>query len=614
MKKKLFVLPLTVLFLPAFLTGCNEKPASKYLSNQWFMTGYGSYINGKYHTTEGGVELHKSDITSNGYKETYVLENQELKIGDSIYFVNKNKSIRINKYEESESFTTKNVYLYAQNKKLSVDVLKTGRYNIELNVKDNSASISITNAVGTLDNLNPVTPMDQTISMFEHGDYHAAIYEKTTQVGLFKYASLIKTEMDKTPEDDLLLSNGDFWQGNYESNVNKGEVLSKITDALEYDCFNLGNHEFDWGQDNIYKNQGLSNTPFIGCNIVNYKTKELVDYVAPYVIVERGDVKIGVLGGIGPAQWTSICSDKVSNIEFGDLEEYGKIYADRLRSEFGCHVVVFNVHNPTTTKSSTFAGILSKVSPVTNQRYVDAFFFGHDHDPDYGTILPSSSKVPFCNSGNNGVALSHINLSLVNGVVDTSTSSSELIYPNADELAEDAEIKTLFNNLVPDEVHQKAMSVVGTASATFSDSAAGGMMSKAIYDYVSAQGSKIDLVVVNSTRALLTAGEVTYSEVTDSFPFFNDIVVLKVSGVEARSLAKGNNQYHPKDVSELSTITIATYDYLALHMSQNREYDYFTNPKVSKRYFKYPSDILTDYWSNLGGSANPSDYLGENYQ
>ena len=612
MKRKLFVLPIVALFVPTFLSGCSPKNQINYLSNEWYFTGYGSYVNGKYNTTEGGVKLIKQETPTEGYAETYKIANQELKIGDSLYFVNKNKSIRLNgSFTEGGSFSTKNAFIYEENNKKSVDILKTGKYNIQLDVNSGSALISITNGEGTTDNLNPVVPTDQTISMFEHGDYHAAIREKTDQVGLFKYSTFIKEQMAATPEDDILLNNGDFWQGTYESNANKGEALTQLLSEMNYEMFNLGNHEFDWGQENIYNNQGKTKVPFTGCNIVNYKTKELVDYVSPFTIVERGDVKVGIIGGIGPAQWTSISSTKVGDIEFGDLEVYGKRYADRLREEFGCHAVVMNVHNPTVTKSSSFAGQLTLISPKTNQRYVDAFFFGHDHDYDYGGVAPTKANVPFANSGNNGVSLGHITLNIENGVVTTGTS--ECIMPSASELIEDLELKAKFNNLVDEATRNKADEVVGSVADTFTERTASNLMAKATFDYVTSQGDNIALAIVNNARANLYQGEINYSHITDAFPFFNDIVLLQVSGSVASSIAKSNYCYHTNPIDKNATYIIATYDYIAFHMSQNREYDNFTNPIAVKTYSKYPSDILTDYWKTISSPLNSSDYTGENF-
>lgn len=48
-----------------------------------------------------------------------------------------------------------------------------------------------------------------------------------------------------------------MFQGSIYSNSNYGEFLAKCMNNIGFDCFTLGNHEFDWGQKYIQKNRKL---------------------------------------------------------------------------------------------------------------------------------------------------------------------------------------------------------------------------------------------------------------------------------------------------------------------------------------------------------------------
>lgn len=605
----IFIAPLIVM---TFLSSCKQD--ANFSNKEWFISGYGSFVNGRINSSLGGIKLNKLDKPHEGYSESFGVTDLDLKVGDSLYILSKNDTVRLKNYNsEIGSFTTKNVSLYEENNKVCVDILKTGKYNFTLDVNSSNTMLSITNGTGTTDNLNPVIPANETISIFENGDYHAAIHEKSNQVGLLKYATFVKQSMLETEEDDILISNGDLWEGNYESNANYGQMLNHVIKELNYEAFNLGNHEFDWGIDNIRERQQEVKIPYLGANIVNYKTKELVDFVQPFTIVERGDVKVGIIGVIGVSQWTSILSTYVDDIEFTDVETCAKKYSDRLKTEFGCHVVVLMNHDGTDASILSPYYELCKTSPISGATYCDAFIFGHDHISAKGYIDSSTNKGPFVNSGSNGAALGHINLDIKNGKVVN--SFSELLHPSSD-LSEDIPTKIVYDTYCDVYVKAKAKEVVGRASASFTKYAtAGNLMCKAIYDYLFAKGIDVDIVIVNGARAYINAGDVTYSLITDAFPFFNHIIVMSTSGADIKSVGRNNNVFMPRIVNfnSSSNYTIATYDYLAFHKSTSRTYDKFHSFSVKNTFTDYPSDILAEYWKQFTTALNPSNYNDYHY-
>ncbi|MGC9651813.1 metallophosphoesterase [Staphylococcus warneri] len=52
---------------------------------------------------------------------------------------------------------------------------------------------------------------------------------------------------------DLLLDSGDAFQGLPVSNNSKGEEMAKAMNSASYDAMTLGNHEFDFGYDQLLK-------------------------------------------------------------------------------------------------------------------------------------------------------------------------------------------------------------------------------------------------------------------------------------------------------------------------------------------------------------------------
>ena len=392
-------------------------------------------------------------------------------------------------------------------------------------------------------------------------------------------------------------------------------MLNEVTEYLNYDCFNIGNHEFDWGQVNIANNEAHSSVPFLGANIVNYATKQSVDYLQPFTIVERNGVKVGIIGVIGPAQWTSITSKMVNDIEFASIEDVAKKYSDRLRDEFKCEVVALLNHSATEVGAASVAWALTKNSEKTGQKYVDAFFFGHDHTASAGSVRPTTIKAPYTNSGNNGHTLGHITLDIEDGKVKDMSGTSSVIYPDG-TYSEDLGVKEIIDKYATSEVKAKAEEVVGSAVDGFSsDSEAPNLMAKSIYEYVKGNGTDVDMVFVNTGRATIPSGDVTYTLLSDVFPFFNKIVVMNANGSDIKSAARSGGYYMPTvlTIDPARNYRVATYDYEAYHMSLSRNYDYFHGFSVIKEYNKYPADILADYWKTFSTPLNANDYKGEHF-
>ena len=159
-------------------------------------------------------------------------------------------------------------------------------------ISSSSSSIvsSETSTITSSSNNSEEKVEEKTIEIYAFNDFHGRISENKyeNEPGISKLASYLDNER-KIKDEVVVINSGDYWQDTYESGYNKGKLLTECLDAMKVDAFTLGNHEFDWGIDVIKENKELSTyTPFLGCNIVNYYTNELVDFVEPYKIVEKG--------------------------------------------------------------------------------------------------------------------------------------------------------------------------------------------------------------------------------------------------------------------------------------------------------------------------------------
>ncbi len=161
------------------------------------------------------------------------------------------------------------------------------------------------------------------------------------KAGFVRRATLIK-EMRKENPDLLLFDCGDFSQGSPYYNMFGGEVEVKLMNAMGYDACAIGNHEFDNGMENLARLARLASFPFV-CANYNVRGTLLEELVKPYVVLHRGDVKVGVFG-VSPVLEGLVQAKNFEGVTFEDPVEAAQRVARILKEEEKCDLVVCLSH------------------------------------------------------------------------------------------------------------------------------------------------------------------------------------------------------------------------------------------------------------------------------
>lgn len=112
--------------------------------------------------------------------------------------------------------------------------------------------------------------------------------------GFVRRIAMLRQERQQDP-DLLLFDSGDFCQGSPYFTLYKGDVETGLMNMMHYDAGTIGNHEFDYGLENVARMIRRLNFPIV---CANYKFSQygLDKLVKPYVILRRKGMKIGVFG------------------------------------------------------------------------------------------------------------------------------------------------------------------------------------------------------------------------------------------------------------------------------------------------------------------------------
>ena len=112
--------------------------------------------------------------------------------------------------------------------------------------------------------------------------------------GFLRRMTLVEQERQADP-DLLLFDSGDFSQGSAYYSMFKGDVEVGLMNQMHYDAATIGNHEFDFGLDNMIRIFKMCEFPIV-CSNYDFGDTELKDIVKSYIIIKRKGIKIGVFG------------------------------------------------------------------------------------------------------------------------------------------------------------------------------------------------------------------------------------------------------------------------------------------------------------------------------
>lgn len=128
--------------------------------------------------------------------------------------------------------------------------------------------------------------------------------------GAARVAHVLKQQEKSDP---LILFGGDALAGAYLSVTSKGKHMVDIFNALGLDYAVFGNHEFDFGLEVLSERVKDSKFKWLSANIVDKRTQKPAAGAFATDIIERGGVKVGLVG---------LASDWLSSTMPGDNVQY----------------------------------------------------------------------------------------------------------------------------------------------------------------------------------------------------------------------------------------------------------------------------------------------------
>ena len=387
-------------------------------------------------------------------------------------------------------------------------------------------------ACGKDDRLNDV------IVLFTN-DVHCGIDDSIGYAGLAAY----KKDMNEKYRYVVLADCGDFVQGAYEGTVSKGEYLVDLMNEVGYDFAIFGNHEFDYGIEQLRSNVRRSDAQFLNCNITYTGNGE--DWISsetrPYEIKTYGRIKVAFIGVSTP--WTTSGSTPARFMENGDFvydfcqDEDGQRFYDTVQKNVDeClkngadYVVVLSHLGVEVSADSPFTSL----ELIENTTGIDVILDGHSHTEAACWIHQNKNGEDVLLSST-GTKLSNIG-KLVLGK-DGTASVGYIDHYEKKDAGITEKIEQMRSSFA-----EQMNSVVGHLNTDLLCSDADGVrMVRSreipIGDFVAdayrtMAGADIGMCNGGGIRADLNSGDITYEDIIAVSPYGNSLCAVKVTGQE----------------------------------------------------------------------------------
>lgn len=229
----------------------------------------------------------------------------------------------------------------------------------------------------------PAEDTAEDIILLFTNDVHCGIETDIGYAGLAAYKAAC---LEKTPYVTLI-DCGDAIQGEVIGTVSQGEYIVDIMNEMDYDYAILGNHEFDYGMEQLGALMEKAEAQYLGANIKYTGDGEsALQALTPYALETYGDTTVAFIGVTTP--WSTTSSSPTNFMDedgefvydFGsgnDGEElYALIqsYADECRAQ-GADYVILLAHLGDTEDVSPY----TSVEVIENTTGIDAVLDGHSH-------------------------------------------------------------------------------------------------------------------------------------------------------------------------------------------------------------------------------------------
>ena len=387
------------------------------------------------------------------------------------------------------------------------------------------------------------------IAILHINDVHCGV---DTTIGYDGFV-LYREEMKQECNHVLTVDVGDHLQGGTLGAISEGEAIIKIMNEVGFDVVTLGNHEFDYGTDQLEKLGKEISSTYINSNFCFNSNKSTI--YEPYKIVEVGSKKIGFIGVLTPLTFSKTYLVKVMDEETGnamydfrgeELEQLIQQYINELK-EKNVNYIILLTHLGMGVEQYTSDGLLSKLEGV------HAVFDGHTHSVyNVKAKDKTNAEIPIAQTGTKLESIGKLIIK-TDGTIETeiikevpepkNINGAKSLNRSKSERWVDGKTNTFITDLISGYDNELKIIVgysefdliIKPEDSTDSHSIYCRVQECTVGDLVADAINKLAngaFAFVNGggIRNNMKKGNITRADVIEALPWFNNVVVKKLTG------------------------------------------------------------------------------------
>ena len=259
----------------------------------------------------------------------------------------------------------------------------------------------------------------RTLRVISMSDFHAALTNGPdergrTQGGAVALSAAIERAQREctAPCQSVVVDAGDLFSGAPASDWDAGKPTVAVYNRLHVAAGAIGNHEFDFGQDTLRMRLKELRYAVLGANVRGADGQPL-PWLRADTVVERGGVRIGIIGTAGEHTGTTTKARNVRQLRFLDP---APIISERVRAlrAAGAQVVISVVHDGARCDREApdvcSGGGLEIIEKLTDTP--DLFVMGHSHT----NVVIRRRGMPVVQTSSSGRAIAVVDIPLDGGV------------------------------------------------------------------------------------------------------------------------------------------------------------------------------------------------------
>lgn len=404
-----------------------------------------------------------------------------------------------------------------------------------------ATAVAETTTTTTTSTTETTVETSNTIDIVTFNDFHGNVAEDTRDwgknLGMSKMVGKAN-ELKAANPNTIFVAGGDNYQGTATSNLTYGAPVTDMMKAMGVVASAVGNHEFDWGREYIAKWAEDGNFTYLASNIYDKATDQPVEWAKPYMIVEQGGVKIGLIGLAHPDTLTLTKAEHVSGLEFKEPIAAAQEWIDFLKAgkaEEGTPDVIIAVTHLDSMQDYDTQEITGTAAELANGvTDLDGIVSAHSHKTVYGDV----NGVAIVQAYKYGRSLGKLAIELNDdGTVKDVVASVDNTYKTKSDIIPDAATQTVF-----EEYEVKLAPVlnekVGVAGAEF-DHGGPNVSPLGLWTCeVMAEKAGTDIAVQNGggLRRPLYLGDITMGDLYEVMPYDNQLVKMELPGKDLKAV------------------------------------------------------------------------------